>query len=154
MRWPSLEAWRHGGLRGRQCCRICRLQPRSLWARRPLGSPWYLGLEAELWADGCTHDEPSRLITWAMMLSDVLCCFCFCLANRADLHRACSIRSLFSKLSDSVSNHTFCQSFATSNGFQRTCVSVAVLSSKLWSATLSCFPPEWMVPRKLGVAPC
>ena len=32
----------------------------------------YLGLGAELWADGCTHEEPSRLITWAMM-SAILC---------------------------------------------------------------------------------
>lgn len=32
-----------------------------------------LGLKAKRWADGSTHDEPSRLITWAMMLSAILC---------------------------------------------------------------------------------
>ena len=73
-RWPSFKAWQQGEGVGPAV-----LQDLSALAMLCLGtaacglSLRYLGLKAKLWADGCTHDEPSRLITWAMMLSAILC---------------------------------------------------------------------------------
>lgn len=74
MRWTSFEAWQQ-----REDAGLAVPQDLSAPAVLCVGtaarglSLRYLRLEAKLWADGCTHDEPSRLITWAMMLSAILC---------------------------------------------------------------------------------
>lgn len=41
--------------------------PCRVWAQQLAGSPWIPGIWDKLWADGCAQDEPSRLMTWAML---------------------------------------------------------------------------------------
>lgn len=52
---------------GQQCCRICLLWLCCVWARQLAGSPWIPGKWDKLRADGCAQDEPSRLMTWAVL---------------------------------------------------------------------------------------
>lgn len=58
---------------GWQCCKICLLQPALYGHGTPGALPQIPETQKLSWGQMSAHDESSRLVTWPMMLSAILC---------------------------------------------------------------------------------